>query len=220
MNERVIVALDVDFETAIKLVQQLGEDVVFYKVGLSLFFEAGEKVVSLLKEKGKKVFLDLKLADIPFQVERAVKALAKLKPELLTVHAFAGEETIRSAKKEAGKEISVIAVTILTSQPGEKDVRERVLQLASVAILAGADGIVCSGYEVKEFKLNFPDKIAVVPGIRLAQGREDDQRRVVLPEEAIANGADYIVVGREITRAKDPRKAFETILKRIEQVKI
>jgi len=216
MNDRVIVALDVNFNEARRLVDILGERAVFYKVGLSLFYEAHKKAVLYLKERGKKVFLDLKLADIPYQVERAVRALQPLCPDLLTVHASAGAETIKSARRAAGINTKIIAVTVLTSHQEHGDIGQMVLELAREAVDAGADGIVCSGHEVKQFKKIYPEKIAVVPGIRLGRQVNDDQKRVVTPEDAILNGADYIVVGREITLSEDPAAAFESIVVRLE----
>lgn len=220
INDRIIVALDVDFDAACRLVDTLGDRAVFYKVGLSLFYEAHKEAVLYLKERGKKVFLDLKLADIPYQVERAVKALNVLSPELITVHASVGPETVRSAREAAGRNTLIIAVTVLTSHSEQKGTGEKVVELAREAVNAGADGIVCSGREVKAFKHLYPEKIAVVPGIRLNRQAKDDQKRVVTPEEAFLNGADYIVVGREVTFSQDPVAAFESIIARLEGLNI
>lgn len=216
-NERIIVALDVEEKRAKEIIELLGEKAVFYKVGLSLFFEAGEKIISFLKEKGKKIFLDLKLNDIPFQVERAVKALNKYEPALLTVHASAGKSTVEAARKAAGQSTKIIAVTVLTSIEG-KDIEDTVMSLAREAVSAGADGIVCSGHEVHAFKKEFPEKIAVVPGVRLLKSAAYDQKRVVTPDEAVRNGADFIVCGREITMAENPAESFELILKAVSSV--
>jgi orotidine-5'-phosphate decarboxylase len=213
-NERVIVALDVEEPRAYELIERLGEAAVFYKVGLSLFFEAGERVIGTLKEKGKKLFLDLKLHDIPYQVERAVRALNRYEPDILTVHASAGKEVIQAALAAANEKTRVVAVTVLTSiEDKTGNLKKQVLHLAEEAVAAGAHGVVCSGYEVKDFKELFPDKLAVVPGVRMIAGsKTQDQRRVVTPAQAVINGADYIVCGREITLSDRPEEAFKAII--------
>lgn len=215
-SNKIIVALDVSFGDAVRLVDELGGLCGFYKVGLSLFYESFDRIVDYLKSKGKKVFLDLKLHDIPYQVGRAAKSLSRLEPDFLTVHASSGSESIKSAKESVSEKTKIIAVTVLTSQQDsqEKLVR-RVLSLAEEAVSAGADGIVCSGREVSAFKERFEQKIAVVPGVRFSYRGKDDQKRVVLPEEAFRNGADYIVVGREICCSESPRRSFEGLLERL-----
>lgn len=215
MKDRIIVALDLDFEEAVRLVLKLGSLCSFYKVGLSLFYQSFEKIIDFLKNHEKKVFLDLKLHDISYQVGKAVASLNAFEPDLLTVHAQAGKEAIRAAREAASSKTKIVAVTVLTSVGGGEEVLKRVLTLSDEAISSGADGIVCSGHEVSAFKQRYPEKIAVVPGIRFERKEKDDQKRVVLPEEAFRNGADYIVVGREITLSPDPQGVLLKLHERI-----
>lgn len=213
MKDRVIVALDVEYEKAVQLVEEIGDLCSFYKVGLSLFYESFEKIISFLKKREKRIFLDLKLHDIPYQVERAVKSLNRFAADFLTVHASAGPETISAARNAALPQTKIIAVTVLTSIEND-NIQNRVMELAKEAVSAGADGIVCSGLEVALFKKSHPDSLAIVPGVRLNKANTGDQKRVVTPEEAFQNGADYIVVGREITQSNKPAEIFEAIIKK------
>lgn len=216
MKEKIIVALDVDFEEARKIVMELGDLCTFYKVGLTLFYQSFNKIIEFLKENQKRIFLDLKLHDIPYQVRGAAKSLSNFEPEFLTIHASSGKEAIAAAKEGSGKKTKVIAVTVLTSIQMRADVaREAVLNLANEAVKGGADGFVCSGLEVSDLKNCYPDKIAIVPGVRSLKLPYDDQKRTVTPEEAFKLGADFIVVGREITRSDSPRSQFFQILERL-----
>ncbi len=212
ISERIIVALDLDLSQAKRLVEELKDTAVFYKVGLSLFYEAGDEIIDFLKEREKKIFLDLKLFDIPFQLKRAAAAVSRYQPELLTVHSLAGAESVKAAREGASSSTKIIAVTVLTSiaESDANDISGIVLELSEQAISAGADGVVCSGLEVEKVKARFPDRLAVVPGIRL-EIEASDQKRVVTPAQAFSKGADYIVVGREITRSSNPVASFENI---------
>ncbi|MCX7832503.1 MAG: orotidine-5'-phosphate decarboxylase [Actinobacteria bacterium] len=216
MKEKIIVALDVDFEEAKKIVMELGDLCTFYKVGLTLFYQSFYKIIDFLKENQKRIFLDLKLHDIPYQVRGAAKSLSIFEPEFLTVHASSGKEAIAAAKEGSGKKTKVIAVTVLTSIGMTADkARETVLDLAIEAAKGGADGFVCSGLEVSDLKNYYPDKLAIVPGVRSLVQPDDDQKRIVTPEEAFERGADFIVVGREITRSDSPRSQLVQILERL-----
>lgn len=221
ISERIIVALDLDLSQAKRLVEELGDTAVFYKVGLSLFYEAGDEIIDFLKEREKKIFLDLKLFDIPFQLKRAAAAVSRYQPELLTVHSLAGAESVKAAREGASPSTKIIAVTVLTSiaESGANDISGRVLELSEQAISAGADGVVCSGLEVERVKERFPDRLAVVPGIRLEM-EASDQKRVVTPAQAFSKGADYIVVGREITRSSNPVASFENIAQSVLSARI
>ena len=200
------------------LLTALDSEKPYLKIGMEMYYRYGYDLVKELKERGFKVFLDLKLHDIPNTVEAAARVLAELKTDVINVHAAGGKEMMRRAA-EAVKTISpdtkVIAVTQLTSTSPEMlknellidaPMDETVRRYAENAKAAGLDGVVCSALEspiIKELGL-----LSVTPGIRFAGGSVDDQKRVVTPEKAARLGADYIVVGRAITAAPDPRGAY------------
>lgn len=219
----VIVALDYPSpEPARSLVDRLPEG-TWYKVGLELFTAAGPDFVRRMADRGHPVFLDLKLHDIPNTVAGAVRSAAGLGAGLITVHAAGGKEMVAAAAEEAGAadDLRVLAVTVLTSL-GEEDVAsvlgegadvgETVLRLARVARDAGADGAVASVAECRRLKTALGRGFRVAtPGIRLPGDFAHDQRRVATPEDAAAAGADYLVVGRSITRARDPAAALRAV---------
>lgn len=224
----VIVALDVPGAgEAFELVERLPED-TWYKVGLELFTRAGPPVVERLVDEGRHVFLDLKLHDIPNTVAGAVRGAAALGAELLTVHGAGGEAMLRAAAEAArtsaargGRPLRLLAITVLTSLddaalaavmgPGA-GVEETAGRLAGLARESGIDGAVCSVNEARAVRLACGDDFLVVtPGIRLPGQSADDQRRVATPAVARAAGADYLVVGRSITRAADPAAALAEI---------
>jgi orotidine-5'-phosphate decarboxylase len=222
-RERLIFPLDVpSHEEALELVDELGPAVVFHKVGLQLFL-AGDhtRLVDELLSRGKKVFVDLKLFDIPATVGKAVAQVAKLGAHFVTVH---GQDAmLRAAVAARGPSLKVLAVTALTSLDRgdledlgfDCDVEALVLSRARRALEIGCDGVVSSGLEVKRIKDEARGKLlAVVPGIRPVQN-DDDQKRVVTPGQAIRDGADYLVVGRPIREARDPRAAAEAIQQEI-----
>lgn len=223
-RERVIVALDLPSDEAIALVDELGEACAWYKVGLTTFVEAGPPAVRALVDRGKKVFLDLKLHDIPFQVAGAVERACDLGVDLLTVHGLGGARMLEAAvRAAAGSRTRVVAVTVLTSMD-DADIAGiglaggAVERLAAVAAEAGAFGVVASGAELPVLRASFPTLATVVPGIRpTGHIRADDQRRVVTAGAAISMGADYIVVGRPVTQAGDPLAALRAILEEVEQ---
>lgn len=221
LRERLIVALDVgSVEAARTLIATLGDAVVFYKIGMELAFAGGLALAAELKDAGRKVFVDLKLHDIGATVERATRQIARLGADFLTVHAFV--QTMEAARRGAGASgLKLLAVTVLTSWDDADltaagyrcDVRELVALRAWQARKAGVDGLVLSPQEAGAMRrLLGPEMILVTPGVRPATSAAGDQKRVMTPGEAIAAGADYLVVGRPITRAADPKAAAEAIL--------
>ena len=216
IHERLIMALDVPgVDEAKALVDTLGDSVGFYKIGLELFM-AGDyfSLIQWLKGKGKKVFADLKFFDVPETVGRAVRALSRHGVDFATVH---GNDAIMEAAAKAKGDVKVLAVTVLTSlDQGDMndlgfacDVPQLVLSRARRALALGCDGVISSGLEVPALRREVDSKLLVVsPGIRPVENRpSDDQKRVVTVEQAFLNGADYIVVGRPIRDAADPRAA-------------
>jgi len=226
-RERLIFALDVpDLERARALVAQLDDAVVFYKLGLEFFLSGNYfELAAELREGGKKIFADLKLFDIPATVASAVRQLARHKVDFCTVH---GNDGMLRAAAEAKGDMRVLAVTALTSlDQGDLDdlgfqcdARTLVLSRARRALEAGCDGVVSSGLEVPALRESVDHALVTVcPGIRPILNDEapadDDQSRIVTPGEAILSGADYLVVGRPIRDAADPRDAAEQIQQQI-----
>ncbi len=212
-----IVALDgMDEGGALALVDRLGEGVRFYKVGLELFTRAGPAVVRRLREKGKEVFLDLKLHDIPATVEKAARAGALLDVAFLDVHASGGRKMIAAAAGALeGSGTKLLAVTVLTSLGGA-GVADEVARLALEARKGGADGVVASVSDVGRIRRACGESFLIVtPGIRPATVRRDDQSRVATPAEAARAGSDHIVVGRPVTLSDEPVAVVEKIRKEI-----
>jgi orotidine-5'-phosphate decarboxylase len=219
VRDRVIVALDrPDLKSALEQVDRIGDSIRCYKVGLQLFCAAGHGAVLALADRGKSVFLDLKLHDIPATVERAIRALEGLPIALLTVHAAGGAEMLRAAAAAARYLVPVprvLGVTMLTSLDGTEipplfnpktDVEEKVLGLASLCEEAGVDGVIASPREINVLRLEHPAPFLIVtPGIRGPNDAAHDQKRTLSLPEALARGADYVVVGRPVLEADDPR---------------
>jgi orotidine-5'-phosphate decarboxylase len=226
-RERLIFALDVpDLDQARRLIFKLGDSVVFYKLGLEFFLSGNYfEVVDELKNQGKKIFADLKLFDIPATVAAAVRQLARHELSFCTVH---GNDSMLRAAADAKGDMRILAVTALTSlDQGDLqdlgfqcDARSLVLSRARRALEVGCDGVVSSGLEVPALRESIDHAlITVCPGIRPIFNDElpsqDDQQRVVTPASAISSGADYLVVGRPIRDADDPRAAAESIQQQI-----
>jgi orotidine-5'-phosphate decarboxylase len=223
-RERLIFALDVESaDEAKRMVTQLGDAVSFYKCGLELFMAGGYfELLDWLGARGKKVFADLKLFDVPNTVGSAVRALRRHHPYFATVHG--NDEMLRAACQEKG-EMKILAVTVLTSLDSadlralgfQIDAQQLVYSRAARALEIGCDGVISSGLEAEQLRSRTGGKfLIVVPGIRPVENREvDDQKRVVDVEDAFRAGADYIVVGRPIRKAADPRAAAEQIQSRI-----
>lgn len=220
-----IVALDVSSPAEAEgVVRRLGASVDFYKIGLELFAAAGPPVVARIKEQGKRVFLDLKLHDIPRTVERAVKSCGSLGVDLLTIHSSGGRAMIRAAAEAAASfgpaAPRVVAVTCLTSLDQHdltdlgigRPMAEQVAALGALAVQNGAGGIVCSPQEVAAMRrLLGPAALLVTPGVRPAGADVGDQKRVATPAQAVADGATHLVVGRPILEAADPCHAADAI---------
>jgi len=220
--ERLIVALDVATPNEAKaLVERLGDAARFYKLGLELFMAGGYfELLEWLVKRGNKVFVDLKFFDVPETVRRAVANLRGRGVSFATVH---GNQAMMEAAAQEKGEVKILAVTALTSlDRGDLDdlgfscdLERLVLSRARRALQAGCDGVVSSGLEAQKLKAEFQDKLLVVtPGIRPVKN-EDDQKRTVDVAQAFANGADYIVVGRPIRSAADPRAAAQAIQRSI-----
>lgn len=212
----VIVALDVPTaDQAFALVDTLGGEGDFFKVGLELFTREGPGVVEKLIDGGKRVFLDLKFHDIPNTVARAVASATELGVDLLTVHSAGGADMLRAASDAADERTRVVGVTVLTSlSPSAVEeiwgremlsLRDEVVRLASMCHAAGLDGVVSSAQEAASIKrLVGAPFVVITPGIRLPGGGAHDQARVVTPGEAVREGSDYLVVGRAVSQADDP----------------
>ncbi len=224
-DDRLIVAMDVpDAISGLKLAEQLGDSISFYKIGLGMLTGGGLALANELKDQhGKKIFLDMKLFDIGVTVEKAVRGLAQFDLDFLTVH---GDPYVVSAAKEgaAHKDMKILAVTILTSldradldaaliKPGE--IRDLVQERAGRAFAAGADGVIASPLEAAMIRA-LPEakgKLIVTPGVRPSGADLGDQKRVTTPAEALAAGADHLVVGRPIWAAASPWEAAQVNLR-------
>jgi orotidine-5'-phosphate decarboxylase len=221
MHNPVIVALDVESAAAARtLVARIGPRVNFYKVGLELYTAAGMEVVRQLLGEGKQVFLDLKMYDIPETVARAVTVAAQSGASFLTVHAV-GSVMRAAVAARAGSNLRILGVTVLTSfGPEDLDdldysgtVASLVERRARKAAGVGVDGIVASPLEAAAVRsIVGPDKVIVTPGVRSAGADTGDQKRVATPRQAVSDGADYIVIGRQITRAPDPAAEVDRVL--------
>ena len=223
-RDRLIVALDVpDVELAEAMVSRLSDAVTFYKIGYQLAYAGGLPLVRELTDQGKKVFLDLKLHDIGNTVARGVESVARLGASFLTVHAY--PQTMKAAvEARAGADLKILAVTVLTSYDdgdlhaagyrlGVADLVEARAQQAQVL---GVDGLVCSAEEASALRKVVGHQMRLVtPGIRPAGSAAGDQKRVMTPARAIAAGADYIVVGRPVLEAADPKEAAKAIVAEI-----
>jgi orotidine-5'-phosphate decarboxylase len=229
---RVIVPLDVSSkQAAMSLVDRLGDQADFYKVGFELYTRSGPDVVRELVERGKQVFLDIKLHDIPNTVGRAVAVASELGVDLLTVHVSGGPSMMEAAAKARGGDLKLLGVTVLTSlSPDEmstvwdreiRSVREEVGRLAVLASDTGMNGVVASALEASWIRRHLSgDFLIVTPGIRPAGSDAGDQDRIATPADAVEAGADYLVIGRPITQATDPAAALAAVLREIDQARL
>ncbi|MGC2409795.1 MAG: orotidine-5'-phosphate decarboxylase [Methyloceanibacter sp.] len=216
-KDRLIVALDVpSVDQAQKLIEQLGDSVGVYKIGLELLFSGGLKLASELVARGARVFIDAKLLDIEATVERATAAVAGTGAHFLTVHALDCKTLDAAVRGRAGTGLKLLGVTVLTNldrddlkeQGIDRPPRDLAVYRAMLAQEAGFDGVVASGQDAAALRQALGPKVLIVaPGIRPADADQQEQVRAVTPPEAIAAGADYLVIGRPITRAADPRAA-------------
>jgi orotidine-5'-phosphate decarboxylase len=220
-REKLIVALDYwDINDAIRLVETLGDEVSFYKIGIGLQLGGGEGLAKSLIGQGKRVFADYKYLDIEETIKTAVRRAADFGVDFLTVHGSGG--ILRAAVEGRGDSgLKLLCVTVLTSMDAADvkemgfpcNVEELVLARARKALDAGVDGVIASAREAAEIRAATGGKLLVVtPGIRPQDSSTDDQKRVATPGAAIRDGADYLVVGRAITKAPDPRQAVEAIV--------
>ncbi len=228
-DDRLIVGLDVpNALEALQIAEKLGDSVSFYKIGLGMLTGGGLALANELTENGKRVFLDMKLFDIPATVERAVRGLAQYDLDFLTVH---GDPHVVTAAADGRgtKPLKILAVTILTSmnrsdldacliKPG--NLADLVVERARTAFSAGADGVIASPHEAAAIRA-LPEakgKLIVTPGVRPAGSASGDQKRIATPAEALKNGADHLVVARPVFAAPDPRAAAEAILSEIARI--
>ena len=236
MKRDVIIALDFkDGETALNFLDKFQEEKPFVKVGMELFFAEGPSIVKEIKRRGHKIFLDLKLHDIPNTVGHSVASVTRLGVNLITVHAAGGRAMMQAATRyakitadELGVERpKILAVTVLTSFDdqgwqevgGHLPIQEHVLELASLAKSSGVDGVVASPKEAGSIRemAGKDDFLIVTPGIRPSFAQTDDQKRIATPSQAFKDGSSMLVIGRPITQAIDPCAAARLILKEIKE---
>ena len=228
-EERIIVALDCSRDAAIELAEKLRGRAKWVKIGMTLYYACGPSIIAAFKQRGYKVFLDLKLHDIPFQIEGAAKAAGMTGADMITMHTLGGRAMLEAAQRgaeaaarERGSATAVtLGITVLTSmdedslgQIGiERTPAEQVELLAGLAKDAGISGVVASPQEAAALReLLGPRAYIVTPGVRPVGADKFDQSRVATPAEAFANGASHIVIGRPVTRAEDPAAAFDAIV--------
>ncbi len=223
-KEKIIVALDVpNVPQAVDLVNRLAAEARWFKIGLELFTAAGPSIVREVRDRGAKIFLDLKLHDIPNTVQGAAGAISRLGVDMFTVHLAGGSEMCEAAVKAAGGAL-VLGVTVLTSQDEESlrttgipaSISAQVLLLAKLAKQAGVPGLVASPGELRILREEFGSHFRVVtPGIRPMLTPAGDQKRITTPREAVLAGTDYLVIGRPIIAAPDPREALQRIVEEV-----
>ncbi|MEO8154813.1 MAG: orotidine-5'-phosphate decarboxylase [Rhizobacter sp.] len=228
-RERIIVALDfANAPTALQLVAQLGDEAVFYKIGLQLLTAEGPALVRQLVAQGKQVFLDLKLHEVPNSVAGAVAAAGALGASMVTVHAMGGSAVLRAATEAARPypQLRVLALTVITSMR-DADLAEigitasvdaQVLRLARLAADAGCHGVVASPNEAAALRVGLPREMLIVtPGTQLPGDAATDQARTATPAEAIRAGSSHLVIGRAIARSADPRATFAAVCSQVAQ---
>ena len=224
--DKIIVALDAPTKVgALDLLEQLREQISFFKIGVQLYTAGGPEIVRAVLAAGAKVFLDLKLHDIPNTVARTVESASNLGVQMLTIHLSGGREMIRAALAARGNNMSILGVTVLTSATEETlheigvadKIDNHVLRLAKIGMAAGIDAVIASPHEIKMLRAEFRDRIKiVVPGIRPTWSKPHDQKRTMSPREALDAGADYLVIGRPIIAHPSPREALAKILEELE----
>jgi orotidine-5'-phosphate decarboxylase len=228
-RDAIIVALDCGRDEALGLADRLSGRARWVKVGMTLFYAEGPAIVSAMRERGLNVFLDLKLHDIPFQVKGAARSASLTGADILSIHGLGSSAMVAQARagvEEAARETGrartrLVAISVLTSMDQDAlaeigislPVRDEVARLARLSVGAGSDGIVCSPQEASEMRaLLGPDALIVTPGVRPAGSDVADQKRIATPRSAIEAGASKLVIGRPITQAEDPLRAFEEVI--------
>jgi orotidine-5'-phosphate decarboxylase len=224
--DKIIVALDVaTTKEAMGLVAQLRDQISFFKVGLQLYTAAGPEIVQKVATSGAKVFLDLKLHDIPNTVAGAVAAAGQLGVQMMSVHLSGGRAMLDAAVAAKSSDLMLVGITLLTSVDAEtlqeigtaSSVEKQVERLAGLGIAAGINGLVASPHEANLLRARFGQAIKIVtPGVRPKWSDSGDQRRFMTPREALQSGADYLVIGRPITAHRNPREAVAKILDEIQ----
>ena len=236
MKKEVIVALDFPtVEDSLKFLEQFGDEKLFVKIGLELYLQNGQVVVEQIKKLGHKIFLDLKLHDIPNTVAHGVSSLTRLGANLITIHGQGGpimmkaaaEAARESAEKLGIERPKLLAITVLTSFDdeswtsigGQLPIADQVIRLAKLAKESGMDGVVCSALEAKMIREACgPDFLIVTPGIRPSFAATNDQKRIATPSSALQDGASRLVIGRPITQAEHPQEAVRLIIEEMESV--
>ncbi len=225
-QDKIIIALDVpDTDGALRLLDLLGEPPTLVKIGLELFTSQGPSVVKAVMERGSSVFLDLKFHDIPNTVAHAVKSAADLGVTMTTLHASGGpvmmEAAAKSAAASGNKNLLLLAVTVLTSMDAAQlsstgitvEPKDQVLRLAGLASSSGIGGVVCSPLEVAAIRSSLGNALRIVtPGVRPTWAATGDQKRVMTPVEAVKAGSDWLVIGRPITAAANPKEAYAKVV--------
>jgi len=222
-QDKIIIALDVpDTDGALRLLDSLGDPPALCKIGLELFTAEGPSVIKAVQDRGSRVFLDLKFHDIPNTVAHAVKSASGLGVAMTTLHASGGPVMLEAAAKAAeGSELLLLAVTVLTSMDAAQlsstgisvEPREQVLRLAGLASDTGIGGVVCSPLEVNAIRTSLGNDLRIVtPGVRPTWAATGDQKRVMTPAEAVKEGSDWLVIGRPITAAENPREAYAKVV--------
>lgn len=222
--QKIIVALDFDnLVSVLNFVDRISPDECRLKVGKELFTAYGPQIIHELQQRGFEIFLDLKFHDIPNTVHKAIKVAAGLGVWMVNVHASGGREMLVAARKaveDSEHKPLLIAVTLLTSLDQDavsevgyqRTLSEQVLHLAKLSADCGLDGVVCSAHEAAQIKqVTAASFLTVTPGIRLSTAKPDDQMRIMTPKEALQNGADYLVIGRPITQAPNPKQVLMDI---------
>ena len=225
LRDRLIVALDFPTQAkALALVSALSGSVSLYKIGLQLYTAEGPGIVRAVAATGAKIFLDLKLHDIPNTVAQAVAAAGGLGVQMLTVHLSGGRAMLEAAVEARRPDLVLLGVTVLTSataqtlnEPGvDSGIEGQVLRLAELGQETGIDGLISSPHELRILRERLGDGMKLIaPGVRPSWAAADDQKRFATPKEALKNGADYLVIGRPITAAPDPRAAVERVFEEI-----
>ena len=228
-EERIIVALDFGRDEAMRIAEELRGRAKWVKIGMTLYYECGPSIIAAFKQRGFKVFLDLKLHDIPHQIEGAARAAAMTGADMITMHLLGGSSMLEAAKRgvaaaveeRGGAPAVMLGITVMTSMDEEslheigidRTPYEQVALLAQIAKKAEISGVVASAHEAKELReILGPRAYIVTPGVRPAGADKGDQSRVATPAEAFENGASHIVIGRPITKAESPAQAFDAIV--------
>lgn len=222
IKEKIIIALDTpSLDKAKIIIDKLNEEVIFYKIGIALFTRTGPAIIEELKKAGKKIFLDLKYFDIPNSMALAAIAAADLSADIINFHCLSGQEALKYVREKLIDHClknnlnipKLFGVSVLTSFKQQEETLPVVLELAKIAKNANLDGIICSFNEITAIKKEFgKDFQVIVPGIRMPGEEAEDQKRIATPKQAFDAGADYIVIGRPILQAENPKLAFQNIV--------